>query len=138
MADLGKILEERRPAIEAGLEAALQELAEIEERRRELEGLVARARAALGARVQASGTGGRTTLKLHEAMKLILSEAPGRAMTVQELAHEINERGLYEKRDGSPIEPNQIHARAGATAYAHMFRKERGVVTLRQGAGSAP
>ncbi len=137
MPDLGEILEERRPAIEAGLKAALRELAEIEDRKRELEALVTRARAALGEPVQAVGAG-RAKLKLHEAMQMLLSEAPGRAMTVQDLAREINDRRLYEKRDGSPIEPNQIHARAGAKAYAHMFSKERGVVTLREGAGSAP
>jgi hypothetical protein len=43
-------------------------------------------------------------------------------MTVRELADAINERGLYEKRDGSLVDPSQIHARANK--YQAMFAKD--------------
>jgi hypothetical protein len=41
-----------------------------------------------------------------------MSEKHNRWMTVHEPADAINERKLYEKRDRSPVEPSQIHARA--------------------------
>lgn len=131
MPDLGKILEDSRPAIQAGLREAQQELAALEDRKRELEGLIARARAALGELELTSGDVNRTGLKLHEAMELVLSGSPSKSMTARGLAREINERGLYERRDRSSIEPNQIHARAGSKSYAHLFSKKDGVVTLR-------
>ncbi|MCA1680699.1 MAG: hypothetical protein LC777_18000 [Actinobacteria bacterium] len=65
-------------------------------------------------------------------MELVLTEHPGHAMSVQDLAREINERGLYEKRDRSPVEPNQIHARASSKTYADRFEKKDGVVSLRR------
>jgi hypothetical protein len=43
-------------------------------------------------------------------------------MTVRNLADAINERGLYEKRDGSLVDPGQIHARANK--YQAMFEKD--------------
>jgi hypothetical protein len=134
MPDLNKILEDSRPAIEAGLKDAQRELAALDERRHELQTLIARAQAALGE----IGPGGINAYreprrKLHEAMELVLGESPTHAMSVQELAQEINERRLYEKRDGSPVEPNQIHARASSKTYAHLFAKKAGVVSLRTG-----
>jgi hypothetical protein len=50
-------------------------------------------------------------------------------MTVRELADEVNRRALYEKRDRSPVEPNQIHARA--KNYSALFEKEGPRVRLR-------
>lgn len=66
MSDLREVLEQNRPAIEAGLRDAERELAE--------------------------------------------------------LADAINERGLYEKRDGSRVDPSQIHARANK--YQQLFEKD--------------
>jgi hypothetical protein len=43
-------------------------------------------------------------------------------MTVHEIAREINERRLYEKRDGSDVDPSQIHSRANE--YRHLFEKD--------------
>ncbi|OAI39325.1 hypothetical protein AYO39_00580 [Actinobacteria bacterium SCGC AG-212-D09] len=55
-------------------------------------------------------------------MRLVLEENDNRWMTVHELADEINERALYEKRDRTPVDPSQIHARA--RKYDWMFEKE--------------
>jgi hypothetical protein len=65
----------------------------------------------------------RTTL--HEAMKMVLESAPGRRMPATEIAREINRRGLYKMRDGRPVEPQQIHARAGN--YGGFNRNDRGI-----------
>lgn len=90
-------------------------------RRLELEALIARARAALGD-PDVRMPGSRSRMTLHEAMDLVLSENSNRWMTVRELADEINTRSLYEKRDGSPVQPSQIHARANK--YADRFEKD--------------
>lgn len=65
----------------------------------------------------------RTTL--HQAMRLVLEAAPGRRMPATELAREINRRNLYKMRDGRPVEPQQIHARAGN--YEDFDRNDRGI-----------
>jgi hypothetical protein len=65
----------------------------------------------------------RTTL--HEAMRKVLESAPGRRMPATELAREINRRALYKMRDGRPVEPQQIHARAGN--YGGFNRNDRGI-----------
>jgi hypothetical protein len=108
----------RRPA---GLQEAQRELDELNQRKNELEALIARAKAALGesGHAAASQAGRRT---LHDAMAQVLREHGNRWMTVRELADEVNRRALYEKRDRSPVEPNQIHARA--KNYSALFDKE--------------
>lgn len=110
---LGRVLEETRPAIERGLAEAEEELDELNGRRAELEALIGRARLLLAdqAPTEAARTGERLTL--HAAMERVLDENENRWMTVHEIADVINERQLYEKRDRSPVEPSQIHARAG-------------------------
>lgn len=122
MTDLSRILEESRPALEAGIASAERELAELDERRRELMATIARARAALGdgVPVAARDPAGRYTL--HEAMQLLLDENGNQWMSVHQLAEEINARALYEKRDRSPVDPSQIHARANK--YPHLFEKQ--------------
>ncbi len=119
---LVKVLEETRPAIEVALGEAEQELAELNARRRELEGLIARARSVLNDAPPATTPAPAQRLTLHEAMEQILDEHHNQWMTVHELADEINERGLYEKRDRSPVEPSQIHARANK--YESRFEKD--------------
>lgn len=57
--------------------------------------------------------------KLHEAMKIVLSEAPNNTMHASELADRIYERRLYLKKDGKKAEYTQIRARCGK--YPHMF-----------------
>src|SRR5687768_6581836 len=112
MTDLRKALEQNRSAIEAGLAEAERELANLDARREELMGLIARGRAALGETPLVASRPGVERLTLHEAMALVLRENDNDWMTVRELADAINERGLYEKRDGSLVDPGQIHARA--------------------------
>ena len=50
---------------------------------------------------------------LHEAMRLVLSEAENKTMHAAELADEIYRRRLYLKKDGSKAEYTQIRARCG-------------------------
>ena len=56
---------------------------------------------------------------LHEAMKIVLSEAENKTMHAAELADEIYKRRLYLKKDGSKAEYTQIRARCGH--YPDMF-----------------
>jgi antitoxin Phd len=57
--------------------------------------------------------------KLHEAMRIVLSEAENKTMHAAELADEIYKRRLYLKKDGSKAEYKQIRARCGH--YPDMF-----------------
>ena len=131
-----ELLEQSRPALEAALADAERELEELSQRQNELEAVIARARAALGAPgthpvatqhapPALSDRGGHAArqarLTLHEAMALVLRENNNRWMSVHELANQINERSLYEKRDRSLVDPTQIHARA--SKYPTMFEK---------------
>src|SRR3954453_21677842 len=130
LARLDEALEASRPAIEAALTDAQAELEQINQRKNELEHLISRARAALGEPSVAEppvAPPGRTTL--HQALQIVLSENDNQRMTVRELADEVNDRRLYQKRDGSPIEPNQIHARA--KSYASIFEKNGPRIRLR-------
>ena len=122
MSDLRKVLEQNRPALEAGLAEAERELADLDARREELMELISRARAALGETPPAPSKGAAERLTLHEAMELVMRESTDEWMTVRELADAINDRGLYAKRDGSLVDPSQIHARANK--YPAMFEKE--------------
>jgi len=56
---------------------------------------------------------------LHEAMRIVLSEAENKTMHAAELADEIYRRKLYLKKDGSKAEYTQIRARCGH--YSDMF-----------------
>src|SRR5687768_9915467 len=121
---LSEALAANRGEVEAALAEAETELEQLLARRDELERLIRRARAALGDERLPAGR-----LTLHDAMALVLHEQPAQQMTVRELAGEINRRGLYHRRDGSPLEASQVHARA--KNYARLFDKDRSVVRLR-------
>jgi len=56
---------------------------------------------------------------LHEAMRIVLSEAENKTMHAAELSDEIYRRRLYLKKDGSKAEYTQIRARCGH--YPDMF-----------------
>jgi hypothetical protein len=88
---------------------------------RELEALVARAKAALGEEVEPPRSESER-LALHEAIELILRENGNGWMTTRELADQVNQRQLYRKRDGSPVESNQIHAHT--KNYTALFEKD--------------
>ncbi|SDF93760.1 hypoxanthine-DNA glycosylase [Pedobacter terrae] len=61
-------------------------------------------------------------MKLHEAIeKLIRDNA--RAMTANQIAQALNFNGLYSKRDGSPIRPDQIMGRVNG--HPLLFRVDR-------------
>jgi hypothetical protein len=122
---LNKALDRHTAEIETNLEAARAELEELRAREQDLVDLIERAETALGV------AGPEERLTLHEAMSVVLSDGNNEWMTTRELADEVNRRGLYRKRDGSPVESNQIHARA--KNYDHMFDKDRQLVRLREG-----
>jgi len=125
--DLKSILEDARPQLEAGLAAAEAELQTLETRRVELLALISQARAALGESAM-SGTHARG-LTLHDALALVLRENGDQWMTVRELTDQVNARSLYRRRDGSPVEANQVHARA--KNYPKLFEKRGSQIRLR-------
>jgi hypothetical protein len=55
---------------------------------------------------------GEQRMTLHDAMAEVLRTAPEQMMRAGDLAAEIQRRRLYQMRDGRPVEPQQIHARA--------------------------
>jgi len=130
MSGLDEALEASRPAIEAALAEAETELAKINQRKAELEQLIARARAALGETTPTKTPATSHRMTLHEALAMILKDKDNEWTTVRDLANEVNERELYTKRDGSPVEPSQIHARAGS--YPTLFEKDGPRVRLRR------
>lgn len=48
---------------------------------------------------------------LHAEIAAILRDAGNPGMTPRRITSEVNSRGRYRKRDGTPVEGNQIHAR---------------------------
>lgn len=70
------------------------------------------------------------SMTLHEAMASVLRQAPSGRLTARELADEINQRDLYRMRDGRPVAPGQIHARA--RNYGHLFAIASRLVSLRR------
>jgi HB1, ASXL, restriction endonuclease HTH domain len=118
-------------AIEEGLADARAELETVRVREAELEALIARGEAALG--IAIGDIPEERRLTLHAALEQILRENDNRWMTVQELADEVNRRGIYHKKDGSAVEPNQVHART--KNYDRLFEKEGPRVRLRVAVG---
>ena len=127
--DLKSILESARPQLEYGIAAAEAELEALEARRLELLALINQARAALGQPGVGGGGAGEETLTLHEALALILRESGDGWMTVRELTDQVNARNLYQRRNGAPVEANQVHART--KNYPQMFDKRGSRVRLR-------
>lgn len=131
MLDLKSAIEQATPTIEKALADAQDELAGLRRREGELLGLIQRAEAMLGnARVTATPNPVQQ-LTLHEALVRILRENGNDWLTVHELAQAVTERGLYRKRDGSPVEANQVHGRTNN--YKAVFEKDGARVRLREG-----
>lgn len=105
-----------------GLAETEAELAELEARRSELLALIGQAKAALAL----EPAGARPTL--HSALAQVLRENSNVWMTARELADAVNTRGLYTKRDGRPVETNQVHARV--KNYPHLFEKQGSRIRL--------
>lgn len=68
-------------------------------------------------------------MTLHEAIVKLLTEK-GRPMTTSEIADALNKNKWYTKRDGSPINPFQIHGRT--RNYHQLFDREGSTVILRK------
>jgi len=126
VSNIAEALQKSRQIIEAELAEARAELAALDARREGLEALIAQAEAVLGGS-QARDAESRMTL--HDALVLVLREKGDTPMTARALADAVNERGLYRKRDGSPVEINQIHARANN--YEELFEKDGSLIRLR-------
>jgi HB1, ASXL, restriction endonuclease HTH domain len=128
--DLRSILESARPQLESGLAAAESELQALEERRAGLLALISQARAALGQSDASSPSrADERRLTLHEALALVLRENGNEPMTARELTDQVNVRSLYRRRDGSPVEANQVHART--KNYPNLFEKHGSRIRLR-------
>jgi hypothetical protein len=128
MADLEAALETSREMIGAALADARAELSALNARRAELQALISQGEAALGGGPLSPVAKG--TMTLHDALVLILRERNNEPMTARELANAVNDRGLYRKRDGSPVEVNQVHARA--SNYEVLFEKDGALIQLRE------
>jgi hypothetical protein len=113
--------------ITEALVEARNELSSLLERQVELEKQIAEAEAALG---DGRTPPGDERLTLHEALAQVLRANGNTWMTARELADWVNDRRLYRKRDGSPVEVNQVHARANN--YSDMFEKDGSNIRLRE------
>jgi HB1, ASXL, restriction endonuclease HTH domain len=113
--------------IRSALADARAELTALDDRRIELVALISQAEAALG---EAHPPAGTIVTTLHEALAQILRENGNAPMTARALADAVTDRGLYRKKDGSPVEINQIHARTNN--YHDLFEKDGPLIRLRE------
>src|SRR4051812_45124585 len=126
---LSEALERGREMITEALTQARAELDALRSREAELERQIAEAEAILGDTTATPAGTGRLTL--HEALAEVLEASGNSGMTARELADAINERGLYAKRDGSPVEANQVQARVNN--YRELFEKDGSLIRVRKG-----
>lgn len=66
-------------------------------------------------------------MTLHEAIEELLRQT-GRPMTTRQIADGLNKNGWYQKKDGSTIQPFQIHGRA--RKYPNIFDRDGPTVSL--------
>jgi hypothetical protein len=125
---LASNLDEASRLISDTLAAALAELETLEHRKSQLIALIDRTEAMKRALSTDQPAGRQMTL--HEALAFLIKESGNRWMTVKELCEAVKNRHLYHKRDGSPVEINQIHARINN--YEYLFEKKGPRVRLRQ------
>ena len=119
-----------RDAVREALADAERRLVALRAEEAELQQLIARAREELGVEGDpVKGVPvGRVTL--HDAMVHVLRQRGGQGMTARDLANTVQDTGLYQKRDGSRLELNQIHARVNR--YRELFDKNGSLITLKQ------
>ncbi len=124
--------------IQEALSDARAELETVETRRRELLDQIAQAEGILGGGPPAPPVEATPAapdgapLTLHEALARVLEDGGNEGMTARELADAVNRRGLYRKRNGSPVEVNQVHARINN--YGDLFEKNESKIKLKEGA----
>jgi hypothetical protein len=123
--NLANALTTSRQMIEEALLDARAELETLRARQLELEDQIRQAETALG-----DGPNGSAEMTLHEAIAHLLQASGNRWMTARELSNAVTAQGLYRKRDGSPVEANQIHARTNN--YVDLFEKEGANIRLRE------
>jgi hypothetical protein len=128
---LSKAMEFDREELQAGIDEAEDESQELLERVALLEAQIKKGRQLLegGTADLTSGEAGQR-LTLHEAIRQVLRTRGNEPATARELADEIHRRDLYRKRDGSPVEINQIHARVNN--YGSMFEKVENKIRLKE------
>ncbi|NOS54648.1 MAG: hypothetical protein HOP37_00145 [Cyclobacteriaceae bacterium] len=70
----------------------------------------------------------KNLLKLHEAIAVVLLNKPKRTANTEEIAKEINKRGLYKRKDGKPLPAYQIMMRSKLNngRYAYQFEYLKG------------
>ncbi|MDN3594165.1 DNA-deoxyinosine glycosylase [Zunongwangia endophytica] len=66
-------------------------------------------------------------MTLHSAIELVLKKK-NKAMTTQEIADDLNKKGLYQKKDKSEITAFQVHGRT--RKYSHLFERNGSLVSL--------
>lgn len=68
-------------------------------------------------------------MPLHEAIETVLRDA-GRPMHADDIAAEINRRGLYARGDEQPLQGAQARARVAKPEYRDAFAVREAVVSL--------
>lgn len=116
--------------IREALTDARAELEDLRAREAVLETQIAQAEAALGESEAPVGATEGQPLTLHEALVRLLREAGEEGRTPRELTTLVNERGLYRRRDGSPVQANQVQARINN--YDGLFDRDGAKVRLRE------
>ena len=114
--------------IQEALVEARTELQALQAREAELEQQIAHAEAVLGEGPASIPRERKMTL--HDALALVLREGGNKGLTARELADAVNRHGLYHKRDGSPVEVNQVQARVNN--YGSMFEKDGPAIRLQE------
>jgi hypothetical protein len=118
-----------RVELQVGIDEAEAEVARLKTEISQKEALIRKARALLeGGTADLSDGASGARLTLHEAMRRVLLEEENAPMAARALADEVNRRDLYKKRDGTPVEINQIHARVNN--YPQIFKKGEGGIYL--------
>lgn len=129
---LEKMMVRHQDELEKAIEETEAELAALDERREELMRQIRRAQELLEGVTRPPSPPATSDITLHEAMLLVLEENPN-GMRGVDLTNEINRRQLYTMRDGSPVEMQQVHARANH--YEHLFVKRDGLFFKREQPG---
>lgn len=134
MESLERALLANRTEVEREMANAEVELVALRQRINALEALISRARNVLGLEGDSDplpdGREVKADQSLHGVLIRILRERGNAPMTARALADAVNRSGLYRKRDGSDVDPSQIHARVHR--YAYLFVRDEGGIRLQE------